>query len=222
MSDLFFLAILLYLNKMTSISIKEAFYVGFRMGSRNYLLILVNTLLYLISSILLGITVIGILALPALLGGYYHFLIQVAKGKHPKIGSIYAIGFQNFSSLLFASIISCLAIIMGLILFLIPGIYLIIAWSFIFYLIVDQNMNVREAFARSRSLIHTAGWWKTAGVLGLTHLIYIMFEVFAFIPSIGIYIYLMGPILIYPLVSMVYIVYYLKVIKLYDNSIQSD
>ena len=207
---------------MTNISIIETFYEGFRLGARNYFLILVNTILYFISSIILGITIIGILALPALLGGYYHFLIQVAKGKHPKIGSIYAIGFQNFGSLLFASIISCLAIIMGLLLFLIPGIYLMIVWSFVFYLIVDLNMNVREAFSRSRSLIHSVGWWKTAGVLGLTHLIYIMFEVFAFIPSIGIYIYLIGTILIFPLVSMVYVVYYLKVIKSYDNPIQSD
>ncbi len=207
---------------MTNISIIETFYEGFKLGAKNYFLILVNTLLYIVSSILLGITVVGILALPALLGGYYHFLIQIAKGKHPKFGSIYAKGFQNFGPLLFASIISCLAIVMGLIIFLLPGIYLIIVWSFIFYLIIDQNMNVREAFSRSRSLIHSAGWWKTAGILGLTHLIYIMFEVFAFIPSIGIYIYLMGPVLIYPLVSMVYVVYYLKVIKLYDNSIQRD
>ena len=207
---------------MTNISIIETFYEGFRLGTRNYFLILVNTILYIISSILLGITIVGILALPALLGGYYHFLIQVAKGKHPKLGSIYAKGFQNFGSLLFASIISCLAIVMGLIIFLIPGIYLIIAWSFIFYLIVDQNINVREAFSRSRSLIHSVGWWKTAGVLGLTHLIYILFEIFAFIPSVGIYIYLMGPLLIYPLVSMVYVVYYLKVIQLYDNPVQGD
>ena len=207
---------------MTNISIIETFTEGFRVGARNYFLILLNSLLYIISSILLGITIIGIFALPSLLGGYYHFLIQVAKGKHPKLGSIYAKGFQNFGSLLFASIISCLGIIMGLILFLIPGIYLIIAWSFIFYLIVDQSINVREAFSRSRSLIHSAGWWKTAGVLGLTHLIYIMFEVLAFIPTVGIYIYIMGPLLIYPLVSMVYVVYYLKVIELYDNPVQGD
>ena len=107
-----------------------------------------------------------------------------------------------------------MGIILGLILFLIPGIYLIIAWSFIFYLIVDQNLNVREAFSRSRELIHSVGWWKTSVVLGLTHLIYVMFEVFAFIPSVGIYIYLIGPILIYPLVSMVYVVYFVKVISL--------
>ena len=207
---------------MTNISIIETFTEGFRVGARNYFLILLNSLLYIISSILLGITIIGIFALPGLLGGYYHFLIQVAKGKHPKLGSIYAKGFQNFGSLLFASIISCLGIIMGLILFLIPGIYLIIVWSFIFYLIVDQSINVREAFSRSRSLIHSAGWWKTAGVLGLTHLIYIIFEVLAFIPTFGIYIYIMGPLLIYPLVSMVYVVYYLKVIELYDNPVQGD
>ena len=207
---------------MTNISIIGTFYEGFRLGARNYLLILLNTFLYFISSILLGITIVGILALPALLGGYYHFLIQVAKGKHPKLGFIYATGFQNFGSLLFASIISCLAIVMGLILFLIPGIYLIIAWSFIFYLIVDQNINVREAFSRSRSLIHSVGWWKTAGVIGLTHLIYVMFEVFAFIPSVGVYIYIIGPLLIYPLVSMVYVVYYMKVIELYDKPTRGD
>ena len=207
---------------MTSISIIETFYEGFRLGSRNYFLILINTILYIVSSILLGVTIVGILALPALLGGYYHFLIQVAKGKRPRLGSIYAKGFQNFGSLLFASIISCLAIVMGLILFLIPGIYLIIAWSFIFYLIVDQNINVRVAFSRSRSLIHSVGWWKTAGVIGLTHLIYVMFKVFAFIPSVGIYIYIIGPLLIFPLVSMVYVVYYMKVIELYDKPTQGD
>ena len=161
---------------MNNISIIETFSEGFRIGSRNYFIILINTLLYIASSIILGITVIGIFALPALLGGYYHFLIQIAKGRHPKIGSIYGKGFQNFGSLLFASIISCMGIILGIILFLIPGIYLIIAWSFIFYLIIDQNLNVREAFSKSRELIHTVGWWKTSVVLGLTHVIYILFE----------------------------------------------
>ena len=81
---------------MNNISIIETFSEGFRIGSRNYFIILINTLLYIASSIILGITVIGIFALPALLGGYYHFLIQIAKGKHPKIGSIYGKGFQNF------------------------------------------------------------------------------------------------------------------------------
>ena len=199
---------------MKNVSIITTFYEAFRIGTHNYFVILINTLLYIISSIILGITIIGIFALPSLLGGYYFFLIQVAKGKHPKIGSIYGAGFQNFGSLLFAAIIIFMGIILGLILFLIPGIYLIIAWSFIFYLIVDQNLNVREAFSKSRELIHNVGWWKTLVIVVMIHLIYILFEIFAFIPSVGLYLYLVVSFLIYPLVSMVYVVYYLKAVSL--------
>jgi len=103
-----------------------------------------------------------------------------------------------------------LGIAVGLMFLLIPGIYLMVAWVFVPYLIVDKNLPVTEAFSESMNLIHKkVGWWKTFGLFCIMLLISIGFEIIGFIPFIGIVISILGTIFLAPFLYMVYAIYYI-------------
>jgi len=77
-----------------------------------------------------------------------------------KIGSY---GFLSFSSSLFFKyllgyLLLWLVIIIGLILLIVPGMYLAIKYQFVPYLIVDKNMDVIEAFKKSGKMTDGSKW----------------------------------------------------------------
>ena len=202
---------------MNNVSISFSFSNGFSLASKNYFTILLNTLIFAISCILASITIVGILILPALSGGFYFSLIQIAKGEDVGVGQIFKQGFTNFLPLLVTAILGGLAVIIGMILFLIPGIYLIIIWSFTIFLIVDFNIGAFESFSRSRMLVHSVGWWKTLLIFTLTSLFHYVFQLATLIPSIGNIVSILLPVFFSPFIVMVYIVYYLEVVNFHSK-----
>ena len=66
--------------------------------------------------------------------------------------------------LLMCTVVGLLLICVGLVLFVIPGIYLLVAYSFAFTLIVDRGMGPWQALETSRRVVNK-NWW---GVFGLT------------------------------------------------------
>ncbi|MCZ6468822.1 MAG: DUF975 family protein [Candidatus Dadabacteria bacterium] len=77
-----------------------------------------------------------------------------------RIGSY---GFLSFSSSLFFKyllgyLLLWLVIIIGLILLIVPGMYLAIKYQFVPYLIVDKNMDVIEAFKKSGKMTDGSKW----------------------------------------------------------------
>jgi len=77
-----------------------------------------------------------------------------------KIGSY---SFLSFSSSLFFKyllgyLLLWLVIIIGLILLIVPGMYLAIKYQFVPYLIVDKNMDVIEAFKKSGKMTDGSKW----------------------------------------------------------------
>jgi hypothetical protein len=71
-----------------------------------------------------------------------------------------------------ASILAGLAIGVGLILLLVPGLYLLTIWCLIVPVIVLENTGVGAAFARSRQLVRGYGW-QVFGTLVLVFLLLI-------------------------------------------------
>ena len=98
---------------------------------------------------ILSITLIGIILVPAVWGGYIQSMINVSRGKKISIGQFLGSRFNNWGTLLGASLLYALGIILGFICLILPGIYLMVKWSFIFHLIVDQNKGVSESFSIS-------------------------------------------------------------------------
>jgi len=121
-------------------------------------LCIANTIIMIVVCLILAVTIIGILAIPAISGGYIKSMISVSRGEVVGIGDFLKIGFNHFGTLLGAGILSVLAITIGLICFIIPGIYLMIRWFFIIQLIVDKNYDIFEAFEKSSKIVDGIFW----------------------------------------------------------------
>ena len=88
-----------------SISIESLLKSSFKIFLDNIVVCIANTIIAIISSFLLCITVIGILAIPAVWGGYVNSIIKMTLGQKIEIGKFFNSGFNRWSTLLFANII---------------------------------------------------------------------------------------------------------------------
>ena len=147
---------------MREIRAEEYFSIGFELGKWNYWTIFFNYLIYMVVCILAGITIVGILILPAILVGFVRFLLKAARGEEVDIGDSLSAGFKNgmwWKALSF-SIIYIVGITLALMLLIVPGLYLLAGWALGFYLLVDKEMLPQEALSKSRDLVHQLGFWK--------------------------------------------------------------
>lgn len=147
--------------------------------------------------------------LPALITGYCKFLLKVTRGEEVVIADSFSEGFKNgmwWKTLLY-SLIMIIGVAIGYILLFIPGIYLSIAWSFGFYLVIDKNMTPLDALQKSRELVHQVGFWK---ILILTIIVGVL-GILQIIPVLGVLLY----ILMYPFISML-------IPAVYENAISGS
>jgi len=68
--------------------------------------------------------------------------------------------------LFLCTIIGILLVVGGLFLFILPGIYLLVAYTFSYMLIVDRGYSAWQALEASRRVVNR-NWWKVAGLTGL-------------------------------------------------------
>lgn len=105
---------------------------------------------------------------PALGAGFYFVAFQIARNR-PRNFSDFFNGFKKFIPLFLTSLVSGILIILGLIVFILPGIYLAVAYAFAQMFVIDKNMGFWSAMETSRKLI-TKRWWSFLGfslVLGV-------------------------------------------------------
>jgi hypothetical protein len=79
---------------------------------------------------------------------------------------------QHIGTLAIAGILAGLAIAVGLVLLIVPGLYLLTIWSVLIPVIVLERRDVMESFGRSRELVSGYGW-NAFGVIVLCFLILI-------------------------------------------------
>ena len=191
---------------MKDLRTEEYFSSGFQLAKLNYGTILLNIIVYFFLALILTITILGIFLLPALAVGFYKFLIRAARRENVDVGDSLSEGFKNgmwWKSLVFI-ILSTLGIIVGLMLLILPGIYLLVAWLLGFYLLIDKGMGPMQALGKSRELVHKLGFWK---VFVIVLAIYILESILFAIPF-GVFIWFF----LLPFILMVYI-------ALYENAI---
>ena len=141
-------------------TIEKALYGGFDVAKDNFLTIWVNGFLAAISSILAAITIVGIVLVPAIWGGYYDSLLRIKRGEDVKIGSFFKAGFKYWGSFFILSILAVLGVVFGFLLLIVPGIYLMIAWSFFYYVKLDNpELTSYEVLGKSRALVSNRRWW---------------------------------------------------------------
>jgi hypothetical protein len=79
---------------------------------------------------------------------------------------------ETIGQLILCTIVGVLFIVVGLLLFIVPGIYLIVAYTFAYMLIIDRGLTVWQALEASRRVVNK-NWWKVAGLSGLMVLLMI-------------------------------------------------
>ncbi|HPX94779.1 MAG TPA: glycerophosphoryl diester phosphodiesterase membrane domain-containing protein [Candidatus Moranbacteria bacterium] len=104
---------------------------------------------------LLGIA--GIFLSAWMICGYVKILLDYYDGKKNKIENIFT-QFKYFWRVLGAEIILFTIIVLGLILFIIPGIYFALRFMFVIPLIVDKDLDISEAMKQSTSLTRGIKW----------------------------------------------------------------
>ena len=124
---------------------------------------------------LLNQQIIGILSYPVLtpmIAGIIMMAIEHYRGKDVDFKSVFHY-FHLTGKLALAGILIYTFTLLGFLLFILPGIYASVAYTFTIPLIVDKNMDVWEAMELSRKTV-TKHWFKVAGLMGLLSVIIFM------------------------------------------------
>src|ERR1700730_13715011 len=124
---------------------------------------------WLISFGLAFVPVVGWAVGIVLLGGLDYVFIRRIRGEVVQVGDVFA-GFNlAFLHLTLAGLVKWLLTSLGLVLCILPGIYLGVGYVFALPLVIDKKMEFWPAMEVSRRVMHHH-WWSTFGlviVLGL-------------------------------------------------------
>jgi hypothetical protein len=135
----------------------------------------VEGLLSVSGSVVLGIlgALVG-LAATFLYTGYVVKLVQdVRDGRRDfSVGELFSHATPYVGTLILNGILAGIAIVIGFILIIVPGLILITIWAVISPSIVVEDKGVMEAFGRSRELVRGQGW-QVFGAIVLAFLIVI-------------------------------------------------
>ena len=123
---------------------------------------------------LIGALIGGLLAIVGffwLQGALVEAVRDVRDGKRDlSIGETFARVRPRLPAIIPAGLLAGLGIILGLILLIVPGLFLLTIWSMIIPVIVLEGRSAGESFARSRELVRGNGW-NVFGVIVITVLL---------------------------------------------------
>jgi hypothetical protein len=157
--------------------------------SRSWDLLTRNFWLIVGASFVLGLVQasIGLLA-GVCMGGLYFLLLKLIRGERAEFGDAFA-GFSlAFLQLFLAGLVSALLTAVGLLLCILPGIYLLVAWLFAFALVIDRKLEFWPAMELSRRVVNRH-WWSLFG-LCLVNLIVVL----AGLACCGVGVYIALPV----------------------------
>jgi hypothetical protein len=92
------------------------------------------------------------------------------------LGDTFEAARPHLTSVLVAGVLAVVGIALGLLLLVVPGLYLLTIWSLIIPVIVLENRSAGESFTRSRELVRGYGW-NVFGVILLAVLLLIGFRI---------------------------------------------
>jgi hypothetical protein len=143
---------------------------GWRLLQDNFWLLVGATAVVLLIG--LGLASVPLVGLPTVvllgfvfLGGLHWVFLKRARGQRADMADAFA-GFSlAFVPLMLAGVVIQLLTAAGLILCIVPGIYLfVIWWGFVPLLVLDKKMDFWPAMELSRKVVHQHGW-QVAGLM---------------------------------------------------------
>ncbi len=99
-----------------------------------------------------GAVAAAVVGTPLFMGNFI-VSAKLLQGQTPEFRDFFA-GFQFFLPLLLLSLVTCLFIVIGTMLLIVPGVYLFVAYLFASYLVVDRRQDFWPAMELSRRTIN--------------------------------------------------------------------
>lgn len=149
------------------VSVSECYNKGWKMVSDHLGLFAGFAVVY---SLILGIlgnlgnigTLVSVAVSPALNVGFYQVAYLIQQQKPVTFGNFFD-GFARFGDLFKVNLIMLMAVVAGLLLLILPGIYLAVAYSFSIPLVwFMYNGSALDTLKTSREII-SKNWWSIAG-----------------------------------------------------------
>lgn len=120
---------------------------------------------------------------PVLSAGFYIVAFKLAKRQLVSFGDFFR-GFNNFLQIFLVNLVAGLLIVLGFVLLIIPGIYLLIAYFFSTCLVIEKRFDFWPALETSRKLV-TKRWFS---FLGFGLLLFLLNLAGAFLFIIGLFV----------------------------------
>ena len=106
-----------------------------------------------------------------------HALLQAAAGETPGARRSIAAGLDAFGAVFPAVLLAVAGVALGLVLFILPGVYLAVRWYFVPQAVIIDRRRGMEALQRSGELV-AGSWWR---VFGIALLVWIIATVAGFV-----------------------------------------
>ena len=176
-----------------SISVSDCFSRSWKLYTNNFGILTGTTLVFLlIMSTLNSLAGIGTIIAVALNGvltaGLCLVYLNVLRHGKAEFNDLFAGFNRSFVPLLLAGIVTHVLIAAGLLLCLLPGIYLFVAWMFAYPLVIERSLDFWPAMELSRRVVHER-WWE---------LFALMFVVVVLL-FVGILFFLIGVVFTLPI-----------------------
>lgn len=127
----------------------------------------VTLLVYALETVISVVPILGLvgalLTAGALKGGLASYFLKKVRGQPAVAGDVFSGFGPLFLPLFLAAIVVGVLTAAGLVLLIIPGIYLAVGYLFTYFLIVDRKLGFWEAMEVSRRVI-TRQWWRLFGL----------------------------------------------------------
>ncbi len=191
-------AVLRAKNTVSPFDVGACFNIALAALKRDFLnIVLANFIIGIVISLVcvVGmIPIIGwialILLIPPLVVGFIRFNAKCVRGQPSTLGDCFS-GFDVFGTSVLAYILMVLLVLVGTVLCILPGIYLAIAYTFVWNLLADRKGSAWECLEMSRQAV-TAHWgWAlllmiVASLLAYAGIIACIIGVFVTMPFYGL------------------------------------
>ena len=154
-----------YLERRAPIDISSALSRGWALVRDNLVLLAGATVLaWLVTFALAFVPILGWVVGFVVLGGLDYVFLRRIRGQDVEIGDVFA-GFNlAFVNLTMAGLVKWLLTSLGLFLCILPGIYLVVGYTFALPLVIDKRLEFWTAMEVSRRVVHEH-WWSMFALL---------------------------------------------------------
>jgi len=117
---------------------------------------------------------LGSMALTATLyGSMISRIHSFATHQTSSFGSAFKVGLKRAFPLIFGTLLYMLIMMLGMILLIIPGLYLMITLMFFMYVMIAEDKGIIDSLKASHQLVK-GSWWRTMGVMTVLMIIYMV------------------------------------------------